>query len=117
MKRTYVACRSVKNRRASGVAVKGKPPAGACDGVDNNNRGWSGIGNITYTASDMVALGANGIWGPEQTVRDSAVKEDRNGLAATPDVLHVGGQQRPPGRQRLQTRTRRSLDILPAAAR
>src|SRR5438477_2933214 len=45
----------------TGGAVRG------WDKVDNNNRGWSGIGNITYTASDMVALAANGIWGPEQT--------------------------------------------------
>jgi hypothetical protein len=37
------------------------------DKVATNNHGWSGIGNLTYTASDTVTLAANGIWGPEQT--------------------------------------------------
>jgi Putative beta-barrel porin-2, OmpL-like. bbp2 len=45
----------------TGGAVRG------WDKVDNNNRGWSGLGNITYTATDTVTLAANGIWGPEQT--------------------------------------------------
>src|SRR5438132_1247033 len=37
------------------------------DEVQSNNRGWSGIGNITYTVNDMVTLAANGIGGPTQT--------------------------------------------------
>jgi hypothetical protein len=37
------------------------------DKVQSNNHGWSGIGNVTYTATDQVTLAANGIWGPEQT--------------------------------------------------
>jgi Putative beta-barrel porin-2, OmpL-like. bbp2 len=36
------------------------------DKVASNNNGWTGIGNVTYTASDMVTVGANGTWGPEQ---------------------------------------------------
>ena len=45
----------------TGGAVRG------WDKVANNNRGWSAIGNITYTPTDMFSIGANGIWGPEQT--------------------------------------------------
>jgi hypothetical protein len=44
--------------------------AGAVEGWDkavSNNRGWSGLGNVTYTVSDQVTLGANLIGGPEQT--------------------------------------------------
>src|SRR5581483_11006263 len=45
----------------SGGAVRG------WDKVDNNNRGWSGIGNVSFAPLDSLALAANGIWGPEQT--------------------------------------------------
>ncbi len=37
------------------------------DEVQSNNRGWSAIGNVTYTVNDMVTLAANGIGGPAQT--------------------------------------------------
>jgi len=36
------------------------------DKVASNNNGWTGMGNITWTATDMVTLAGNGIWGPEQ---------------------------------------------------
>jgi hypothetical protein len=39
------------------------------DKVASNNNGWSGMGNVTYVATDQVTLAANGIWGPEQTNR------------------------------------------------
>jgi hypothetical protein len=47
------------------LSVTGGPVVG-WDKVASNNNGWSGMGNITYTVNDMVTLGANGIWGPEQ---------------------------------------------------
>ncbi len=37
------------------------------DNMDDNNSGWSAMGNATYVVSDQVTLAANGIWGPEQT--------------------------------------------------
>jgi hypothetical protein len=36
------------------------------DEVTDANRGWTGLGNVTYVVSDQVTLAGNGIWGPEQ---------------------------------------------------
>jgi hypothetical protein len=51
------------------ISEKVSVTAGAVEGwdkVQSNNQGWSGIGNVTYVATDQVTLAANGIWGPEQ---------------------------------------------------
>ncbi len=37
------------------------------DNVGDNNRDPSGIGNLTWTPTDMITLGINGIYGSEQT--------------------------------------------------
>ncbi len=37
------------------------------DEMDDNNNGWSMLGNATYVVSDQITLAGNGIWGPEQT--------------------------------------------------
>jgi hypothetical protein len=47
------------------LSVTGGAVAG-WDQVASNNDGWTGMGNVTWTASDMVTLAANGIWGPSQ---------------------------------------------------
>jgi hypothetical protein len=47
------------------LSVSGGPVAG-WDEVASNNHGWTGMGNVTYTASDKITLAANGIWGPQQ---------------------------------------------------
>src|SRR5262249_52215065 len=47
------------------LSVTGGAVAG-WDQVASNNNGWTGIGNVTYAASDMVTVAANGIWGPSQ---------------------------------------------------
>jgi putative OmpL-like beta-barrel porin-2 len=47
------------------LSVTGGPVVG-WDNVTTNNNGWTGMGNITYTATDKVSLAANGIWGPSQ---------------------------------------------------
>jgi hypothetical protein len=44
-------------------------PVVGWDNVADNNSGVTGMGNITYLVTDQVTLGANGIYGPEQTRR------------------------------------------------
>jgi len=47
------------------VSVTGGPVVG-WDNVTTNNNGWNGIGNITWTATNQLVLGANAIGGPTQ---------------------------------------------------
>src|SRR5262245_46008729 len=42
-------------------------PVPGWDEVLTPNYGWTGMGNITYAATDQVTLAANGIYGPQQT--------------------------------------------------
>jgi len=48
------------------ISVSAGPVAG-WDQVASNNNGWTGMGNVTWTATDQVTLAANGIYGPSQT--------------------------------------------------
>jgi hypothetical protein len=47
------------------ITITGGPVAG-WDTVASNNNGWSGMGGISWTATDQVSLAANGIYGPSQ---------------------------------------------------
>ncbi len=48
------------------LSVSGGPVLG-WDEVASNNDGWTGLGNVTYAATDRLTLAGNGIWGPSQT--------------------------------------------------
>ena len=47
------------------IAITAGPVMG-WDEVWTNNNGWTGLGNITWTATDKVVLSANGVYGPQQ---------------------------------------------------
>ena len=47
------------------ISFTGGPVLG-WDKVSSNNNGWSGTGNLTWTATDQLTLAANMIGGPEQ---------------------------------------------------
>jgi hypothetical protein len=47
------------------ISVTAGPVMG-WDNVWTNNNGWTGMGNITWTARDELTLAANGIFGPSQ---------------------------------------------------
>ena len=47
------------------VAITAGPVEG-WDEVSSNNNGWSGLGNVTWTATDQLTLGGNVIGGPTQ---------------------------------------------------
>jgi len=47
------------------ISVTGGPVAG-WDTVGSNNNGWSGMGGVTWVATDQVTLAANAIGGPSQ---------------------------------------------------
>lgn len=47
------------------ISVTGGPVVG-WDNVETNNNGWSGMGGVTWVATDQVTLAANAIGGPSQ---------------------------------------------------
>ena len=47
------------------ISFTGGPVVG-WDNVETNNNGWSGMGGITWTATDQLTLAANAIGGPSQ---------------------------------------------------
>ncbi len=48
------------------LQITGGPVVG-WDKVTTNNNGWSGLGNLTYTANEQLTLAGNLIFGPEQS--------------------------------------------------
>ena len=47
------------------ISITGGPVVG-WDNVETNNNGWSGLGNVTWVATDQITLAANAIGGPSQ---------------------------------------------------
>lgn len=66
------------------LSVTGGPVVG-WDKVTTSNNGWSGLGGVTYTASDEVILGGNVIFGPEQA----------NNVGAKREVVDLVGTYKP----------------------
>jgi hypothetical protein len=56
------------------ISVSAGPIVG-WDRVNTSNRGWSGMGNVTWTVNDMVTLALNAIGGPEQVNRTGNKRE------------------------------------------
>jgi putative OmpL-like beta-barrel porin-2 len=47
------------------ITITGGPVAG-WDQVASNNNGWTGMGGVSWTATDQWSFATNGIWGPSQ---------------------------------------------------